>query len=83
MLCDDNGMQRHIGVSRDPNKNWKNDDIQFPRLLSELAGLVSLSQLESLSESMDLEVHQIEELFDRAEAVWEDIKRRTNQQGER
>ena len=78
LLCDDNGRARHIRVSSDPNKNWENDDIQFPRLLSELASLVSLSQLESLSLSMDLDVHRIEEVFERAEAVWEEIKEKTH-----
>jgi hypothetical protein len=77
MLCDDVGMQRHVIVSRDPNVNWNNDDIQFPRLLAELAGVVTLDQLEEVSASMDLAVGEVEAIFERAEATWEDIKRRT------
>jgi len=29
-------MPREVIVSKDPNKNWANDDIQFPRLIAEM-----------------------------------------------
>lgn len=79
MLCDDNGMQRHIKVSSRPGDNWKNDDIQFPRLLSEMYATLELcdEQWEDLCTSMDLSREQILEVFERADAVWQSIKERT------
>jgi hypothetical protein len=56
---------------------WENNLVQFARLLSEMNAVVDISsgELRRLAESMDLEPDQILELFDRAEAVWEDAKR--------
>ena len=54
---------------------WKRDDIQFPRLLSEIAacGLLG-AQWDSLLESMDITSDELSELFDRAQASWEKQK---------
>lgn len=49
---------------------WDDDQIQFPRLLSELHGLVTELQVAELAESMDLEPADVEELFDRADVAW-------------
>lgn len=62
-------------VSRDPNKNWANDAIQFPRLLAEISYVgLNAHQLSLLRESMDLETEDIDALFDRAETRWQEIK---------
>lgn len=55
---------------------WKVNSIQFPRLLAELraAGLTT-EQYEKLQDSMDLDLDEIEELFDRAQEAWEEHKK--------
>jgi hypothetical protein len=72
-------MQRHVRVSSDPDANWKNDDIQFPRLLAELYATLDLSdaQWDDLCASMDLEREQVLEVFERADVVWQEIKEKT------
>lgn len=79
ILCDDNGRQKHITISDDPTRNWSNDDIQFPRLLSEIYSTISFSDEEwdDLCLSMDLDREQIHEVFERADATWQDLKSRT------
>lgn len=79
MLCDDNGMQRHVKVSSDPNENWANDDIQFPRLLAELYATVGLdeAQWDDLCATTGLDRGQILEIFERADVVWQEIKEKT------
>jgi len=78
MLCDDNGMQRHVRVSSDPDMNWANDDIQLPRLLAEIYSTIEFSdaQWEELCLSMDLDKEKILELFERADVVWQSVKER-------
>ena len=65
-------------INRDLS-NWERNDYQFPRLLSEIAANIQLTpdQLDMLLESMDLTSEQVDYLFDRAQAVWEDIKELT------
>jgi len=58
-----------------PPYAWKDDSIQFPRLLSEIAATQDLD-MEALAESMDLEVADVNELFDRADRLWELAKGR-------
>ncbi len=58
---------------------WANDQIQFARLLAELNayGVCNNKKLMAfLRESMDLTNNEIEDLFDRAENKWEEIKRK-------
>lgn len=59
--------------SDDPNKNWKRDDIQFPRLIAELeaVGAFTPRVMKSLRESMDLENEDIGDIVSRAQVVWE------------
>jgi hypothetical protein len=54
---------------------WKDDSIQFPRLLAEIAATVELrgADYAALGESMDLTPEQIDELFDRAQQRWQGI----------
>ena len=61
------------------NKNWKNDKIQFPRLLAEVWANVEISEKDwkDLAESMDLSDIELESLFNRAMKEWERIKEKT------
>ena len=56
---------------RDP---WEDNRIQFPRLLCEIMATQDGLDLEILAESMDLEIADVNELFDRAHNQWEHIK---------
>lgn len=55
---------------------WERDDIQFPRLLAEIAGTINIDRaaMKALADSMDLEPEEVCELFDRAQAEWERLK---------
>jgi hypothetical protein len=56
---------------------WEIDAVQFPRLLAEIRGVgLNEEQWDDLLTSMDLESDQLAEIFDRAEADWEAIKRK-------
>ena len=55
------------------NPLWYRDDVQFPRLLSEIRASGNLDW-KFLEESMDLSRSKLIELFDRAEKSWELIK---------
>ena len=52
---------------------WDNDNVQFARLLSEIAGIVNISKkdMKALCESMDLTEDDINELLDRAVNAFE------------
>lgn len=51
---------------------WSNDRIQFPRLLAELRAVgLTREQYAGLEASMDLQAEQIDELLERAEAIWQ------------
>jgi len=68
-----------IRISTDPDVNWRNDAIQFPRLISELLATSALNAtvIEELAVSMDVSVEQLNDIFDRADTAWNDIKERT------
>lgn len=56
---------------------WERDDIQFPRLLAEIAALgLTKHQQRDLAISMDLELGELDELLKRAQAKFERIKAR-------
>ena len=57
---------------------WTNNEIQFARLLCELGalGIPDKDTWNELMENMDLEKHELDVLFDRAEQVWADSKRK-------
>ena len=50
---------------------WKDDSIQFPRLLAEIdaCGLTP-HQFRDIRESMDITDDELDELFDRADTAW-------------
>lgn len=65
----------HIKVSKNPETNWNNDNIQFPRLLAELRAIgLTPEQYEFLNESMDVDREQVDEILERSEVVWQEIK---------
>jgi hypothetical protein len=69
-----------IKVSPDPNENWKNDAIQFPRLLAEIWATIDLvdhGNFDAVCEAMDLNKEQVTELFERATATWDRTKAAT------
>lgn len=65
-----------IEVNSDPNRNWDNDDIQFPRLLAEMYATVNFNSAQKarICASMDLEWEQVVEVMERADLVWTKIK---------
>ncbi len=67
-------MSQRIKVSTNPEINWKNDLLQFARLLAEAeaAGAIKISK--SLCESMDLTKEEVMEVLDRAQHAWDTIK---------
>jgi len=74
--CDKSGIVRDFlekPESPDQSSLWYNDEIQFPRLISEIQATCEFS-LKSLMDSMDLSREQLNELFDRAQKKWERIK---------
>lgn len=65
-----------IKISKNPQKNWENDAIQFPRLISELqaAGAFTAPVVEELLESTDLTKQNLFEIVERATKQWDEIK---------
>lgn len=71
--------KKRITISKNPNKNWQNDDIQFPRLIAEMeaAGVFAVpGVLKALSVEMDLTVDELCGLISRAQTTWDGIKER-------
>jgi len=64
-------------MMNDPlDPSWENNYVQFARLLCEINANVDISKhdLSDLCDSMDLDVKEINELFDRAHIVFENAK---------
>lgn len=57
-----------------PKTLWDNDLIQFARLLCEIRAACEMEGFDQVMESMDLDDEQMDELWSRAEAVWEKSK---------
>ena len=53
---------------------WDDNSIQFPRLLAEIYATQDSMKMAALCESMDVEVSDIVEIFERAQIEWELIK---------
>lgn len=59
-------------------KLWKNDKIQFARLLSEIEDVCDCLNSDDwicLSDSMDLSEDEVGEIFDRAQKFWNKCKK--------
>lgn len=50
---------------------WSRNDIQFARLLSEIVATQDKLDMPALAESMDLDVSDVAELFERAQTAWQ------------
>jgi hypothetical protein len=62
------------------NRLWDNDNLQFVRLLSELRACgISDKQYKFLLDSAELTPELVDELLDRAEVAWEQMKREAGQ----
>lgn len=55
---------------------WKDNSVQYPRLLAEVWGVITFDQISDLADSMDMPRNKVTELFERAEHEFEDIKER-------
>jgi len=53
---------------------WCDDSIQFPRLIAEIMATQAID-FEALCDAMDLDVSEVNGLFDRANRAWERAKR--------
>ena len=69
----------NMKISKDSNKNWKNNAIQFPRLIAELdsAGGFTEEVSEYLCESMDVTMDELDDIVSRAQEEWDKIKEKT------
>lgn len=50
---------------------WSRNDIQFSRLLSEIVATQDKLNMSALAKSMDLDVSEVDELFERAQTAWQ------------
>jgi hypothetical protein len=75
-IHDDEQMDGEEGHQhrKDAPDPWEDNEVQFSRLLAEISATQDKLDLEALAESMDLEVAQVNELFDRAQVRWEEAK---------
>ena len=58
-----------------PKNLWEDTGIQAVRLVSEIIATQENLDMEALCESMDLEMDDMNNLMDRIQDSWEDIKR--------
>ena len=61
--------------------NWHDNRLQYARLLAEIAATHAHLDLDALAAEMDLRRDDVAELFDRAQAEWDDRKQRTGPAG--
>lgn len=54
--------------------NWKNNAIQFPRVIAEILATQPTLDFFALAHEMDLEMEDLNELLDRAQNEWDRIK---------
>jgi hypothetical protein len=66
------GTDSYINAHRNPL--WNDNLLQFARLLSEITATQDNLDYDALCESMDLELVDVAELFERAQDVWEAAK---------
>lgn len=73
----------HPELGLGPKAKWFDNSVQFPRLLSEILSVMSISEEDwtALSESMNLDIPEINELFNRACREWETIKENVFNEG--
>ena len=66
-------------ISKNPNSNWNNDVLQFARFLAELesAGAFTPTVCETVMNLTDWNAEELDELINRAQAIWDEAKTRT------
>lgn len=55
-------------------EKWYDNSIQFPRLLAEIVATQDNIDMPALCDAMNLEEHEVDELFERAQVKWDAIK---------
>lgn len=71
-ITGENGVFDITCDDKTPPDKWEDNSIQFPRLLAEIWGTgLTTRQVTFLCETMDLTLGQLDELFERADAVWQ------------
>ncbi len=70
-------LSEGMADERKPDERWKDNAIQFPRLITEILATQNRLDMMAIAESMDLEISQINELFLRAQGIWDEIKQKT------
>lgn len=61
-----------------PKPSWERDSIQFPRLLAEIWAMgLGLAERSHLCLEMDITPPELDELFERADRRWQEIKDQT------
>lgn len=63
-----------VNLKDEPETPWDDDALQFARLISEIAATQERLDLTALCDAMDLELWQVNQLFDRAHDAWEYAK---------
>jgi hypothetical protein len=66
-----------ISLSKDSDTNWKNDHLQFARLIAELEATHGFPVTEALCKSMDLHEDEIQQIISRAQKTWDVAKANT------
>jgi hypothetical protein len=68
-----------VKVSKNPDTNWQNTAVQFPRFIAEAeaAGAFTEDTINQMAWSMDLPEREIYILIDRACEAWDAIKSKT------
>lgn len=66
-------------ISKNSNVNWKNTNIQFPRLIAEMVatGAFTPRVISELSKEMDLTYDEVWEIVEKAIEIWDTIKLNT------
>ncbi len=73
-----------IKISKNPNTNWENNSIQFPRLIAEMEAIgifanISNTFIHELCSEMDITKEDLFQLVNRAQNVWDNIKEQTKE----
>lgn len=72
-----NAVGRVLYIDHDHYELWLDDEVQFPRLISEIftADEISDTSLGHIRASMDIDSHDLQQLIRRAEFEWSRLKK--------
>jgi len=74
IYSDENGYELYLTHSTESEPKWEDSYIQAIRLIAEIEATQEKLDIKALCESMDLEEEQLNELFNRLQMEWEEIK---------